>query len=226
MLFRQLFDSESSTYSYLLADQVSRNALIIDPVDTMVERDLQLLDELGLTLIYSLETHVHADHITGSGHLRERTGCKTVLSRHAGVECADLLLEDGDQLLLGDMPIKLIETPGHTNTCLSYYVGDRVFTGDALLIRGCGRTDFQNGNPAQLYDSITQRLFCLPDDTLVYPGHDYHGFTVSTIAEEKAHNPRLQLDRDGFIEHMNSLKLSNPRKMDVAVPANLSCGDR
>lgn len=226
MIFRQLFDRTSSTYSYLLADEVSREAVIIDPVDTMVARDMQLLQELRLTLVYSLETHVHADHVTGGGMLREQTGCKTALSIHAGVACADYQLQHGDCIQVGDIALQVIETPGHTNTCVSFYTSDRVFTGDTLLIRGCGRTDFQSGDAAQLYESITQRLFSLPASTFVYPGHDYRGFTVSSIDEERQLNPRLQLDKLAFIEHMNGLVLDNPKKMDVAVPANLACGAR
>lgn len=225
VLFRQLFDAESSTYTYLIADIKSSQALLIDPVESQVERDLRLLSELGLELRYSLETHVHADHVTGGGRLRERTGCKTGLSIHAGVECADLHLSEGDEVLLGDLSLRVMETPGHTDTCISYYLDGMVFTGDALLIRGCGRTDFQMGNPDQLFDSITQKLFALPDETRLYPGHDYRGYTVSTIAEEKVHNARLQLNRSQFIAHMNALKLDNPKKMDVAVPANLVCGE-
>lgn len=226
MIFRQLFDGASSTYSYLLADEASRQAVIIDSVDTMVARDLQLLQELQLTLVYSLETHVHADHVTGGGLLRENTGCKTALSVHAGVDCADRQLKQGDCIEIGDMALQVIETPGHTDGCISFYGLGRVFTGDALLIRGCGRTDFQSGDAGLLYESITQKIFSLPDSTLVYPGHDYRGFTVSTIAEERLLNPRLQLDQLAFIVHMNDLELDNPRKMDIALPANLACGMR
>ncbi len=225
MIFRQLFDYETWTYTYLLADEKSREAVLIDTVDTQVSRDSQLLEELGLTLTTCLETHIHADHITGAGLLREKLGCKTAVSQHADIGCADTKLSDGELIFVGDMQIKVLETPGHTNTCLSFYTDGRVFTGDALLIRGCGRTDFQSGNPAQLYDSINQKLFTLPDETRVYPGHDYRGMIMSTIGEEKKFSPRLQLDRQQFINHMNGLDLSDPKKMDVAVPANLSCGN-
>ena len=191
----------------------------------MVERDLALLSELGLELCYSLETHVHADHVTGGGKLRERTGCKTGVSASAGVECADLLLNDGDRVVLGELELVVLQTPGHTRGCLSYYTSGMVFTGDALLIRGCGRTDFQGGSASKLFDSITTKLFSLADEVLVYPGHDYCGHTVSSIGEERAYNPRLQLNEQDFISHMSSLKLDNPRKMDIAIPANLACGD-
>jgi len=224
MIFRQLFDYETWTFTYLLADEQTREAVIIDSVDTQVERDLQLLKELGLKLVYSLETHIHADHITGAGELRKRTGCQTAVSRHAGVDCADIQLSEGDQLAFGRHQLKVLETPGHTDTCISFYGEGRVFTGDALLIRGCGRTDFQSGDAAILFDSIQGKLFTLPQDARIYPGHDYRGFTVSTIAEEKRWSPRLQLSRAAFIAHMNGLDLPDPRKMDVAVPANLVCG--
>jgi len=226
MIFRQLFDGASSTYSYLLADEASRQAVIIDPVDTMVARDLQLLQELQLTLVYSLETHVHADHVTGGGLLREKTGCQTALSAAAGVGCADRQLRQGDSIEVGGIALQVIETPGHTDGCISFYGSGRIFTGDALLIRGCGRTDFQSGDAGLLYESITQKILSLPDSTLVYPGHDYRGFTVSSIAEERQLNPRLQFEKSAFVAHMNGLKLDNPRKMDVAVPANLACGAR
>lgn len=224
MIFRQLFDADTSTYTYLIADERTKDAVLIDSTDTQVERDLKLVEELGLRLRYCLETHIHADHVTGAGRLRQRTGCQTVVSRHVGATCPDQKVGQGDVLEIGDIHIHVLETPGHTNTCLSFHTGDKVFTGDALLIRGCGRTDFQSGSAARLYDSITQRLFTLPEETLVYPGHDYNGFTVSAIGEEKRCNPRLTLSREAFIAHMNSLKLPNPRRMDVAVPANLACG--
>lgn len=224
MLFRQLFDPESSAYSYLLADERSRQALIIDAVRAWVERDLRLLGELGLKLAHCLETHIHADHLTGAGELRRRTGCRIAASRHAAAACHDIKLDEKDVVTLGDINIHVLETPGHTNTCLSFLCDDRVFTGDALLIRDCGRTDFQSGDAARLYDSITGKLFALPDDTLVYPAHDYQGLTVSAIGEEKRHNPRLKLGREGFIRNMRELDLPRPRKMDIAVPGNLACG--
>ena len=225
MLFRQLFDPETSTYTYLLADQRTRQAAIIDPVVEQTARDLQLLRELNLDLVLTLETHVHADHVTGSGALRDATGAKTAVSAAAGVPCADLHLFDGDELELGRHRIRVLSTPGHTDGCLSYLVDDRVFTGDALLIRGTGRTDFQSGSAAELYDSITEKLFALPDETYVYPGHDYRGRSVSTIGEEKRFNPRLAgKTKDEFIGIMRDLNLAPPKKIVEAVPANLVCG--
>jgi len=224
MIFRQLFDHGTWTYTYLVADEHSRQAVLIDPVLDQAERDLRLLDELKLKLIYALDTHVHADHITANGYLRERTGCQTGVAGGAGVQCADIGLENGQTLPLGETPIEVIATPGHTDGCLSFLIGDRVFTGDSLFIRGCGRTDFQSGDAGLLYDSITQGLFTLPDETLVYPGHDYHGHTVSTIGEEKHFNPRLTMDRETFIRYMAGLNLPDPRLIMEAVPANRSCG--
>ncbi|MEL6139292.1 MAG: MBL fold metallo-hydrolase [Cyanobacteria bacterium J06628_6] len=234
MLFRQLFDRESSTYTYLIADPNTREAVLVDPVLEQVERDLKLLRELGLTLVYCLETHIHADHITGTGTLRDRTGCQGLVPKNAQAACASGYISDGQMLTVGSVEIKAIETHGHTDNHMTYWVnGDRVLTGDALLIRSCGRTDFQSGNPGTLYDRITQQLFALPDETLVYPAHDYRGHTVSTIGEEKRFNPRLidldQTDtpmrsREAFIELMNGLDLPDPKKIMEAVPANESCG--
>lgn len=191
MLFRQLFDQESSTYTYLIADPDTQEAILVDPVLAQVDRDLKLLHELGLTLCYCLETHIHADHVTGTGKLRKKTGCLGVLPANTQVDCADQLIEDGGILQLGAVLIEAIATPGHTNSHMAYRVGDHVLTGDALLIRGCGRTDLQGGDPGTLYDSVTQRLFTLPDTTLVYPAHDYQGRTMSTIGEERQWNPRF-----------------------------------
>jgi glyoxylase-like metal-dependent hydrolase (beta-lactamase superfamily II) len=221
---RQLFDYETWTYTYLLADEVSKEAVIIDPVLTQIERDLQLISELGLKLKYSLDTHVHADHITAAGHLRDRTGCKTGLAAVNGVNCADIALNDGDRLSFGSHELEVVATPGHTAGCLSFYINGYVFTGDALFIRGCGRTDFQQGNSTQLYESITKHLFTLPDDTLVYPGHDYNGRTCSTIGEEKRFNPRLTLKQDQFVEFMKNLNLPDPKLIMEAVPSNKACG--
>ncbi|MCB1860080.1 MAG: MBL fold metallo-hydrolase, partial [Gammaproteobacteria bacterium] len=209
MNLRQLYDRESSTYTYLIWDEETAEAALIDPVDTQVERDLRLVGELGLKLRYTFETHIHADHITGSGRIRESSGARTVLHRNSGADCADLLVVDGDQFSLGDQVIQVMETPGHTNTCVCYQISGVVFTGDTLLIRGCGRTDFQSGDPGKLYDSIHEKLFPLPDDTVIYPAHDYHGLPLSTIGEERAYNPRLGNNRSrrSFIELMDNLVL-------------------
>lgn len=227
MLFRQLFDSESSTYTYLMADSTTKAAILVDPVLEQMGRDGKLLSELGLTLVYCLETHVHADHITSTGKFRSQTGCKGIVPQNAQISCADRHIMDGEVLELGSIAIQAISTPGHTDSHMVYLVnGDRVLTGDALFIRGCGRTDFQGGDAGTLYDSVTQRLFTLPDETLVYPGHDYRGHTASTIGEEKQWNPRFAgRERANFIEFMANLKLSLPQKMMEAVPANQSCGD-
>jgi sulfur dioxygenase len=226
IIFQQLFESESSTYTYLIADPKTKEAAIIDPVIETVDRDIKIVEEMGLKLVYALDTHIHADHITGAGELRKRLGVKTAVSLEAGVGCADILLEDGQELLLGDKKIKVISTPGHTNTCLTYHFEGRVFTGDALLIRTCGRTDFQEGSPDRLYSSIHEKLFKLPEETVVYPGHDYRGHTSSTIGLEKKFNSRLKesISLPEFRKIMSELKLANPKKIHEAVPANLACG--
>ncbi|UJR84517.1 MBL fold metallo-hydrolase [Sandaracinus amylolyticus] len=228
MLFRQLFDLESSTYTYLLADEETREAVIIDPVLEQVERDVGLVHDLGLALRYAIDTHVHADHVTALGTLRDRLGCQTVLSERAGVGCADVLVKDGDRIRFGAHELEVRETPGHTSGCLSYVTGDRrmAFTGDALLIRGSGRTDFQQGDAPTLYRSVHEKLFTLPDSTLVFPGHDYKGRTVTSVGEEKRLNPRLGGGRSEaeFVEIMAKLQLAYPKKIDVALPANLACG--
>jgi len=226
MLFRQLYDSESSTYTYLLADLDLKEAIFIDPVLEQVDRDLKLLKELGLSLRYCLETHIHADHITGTGKLRELTGCMGIVPANAQAACANRHIQDEEDLELGSIVIEAIATPGHTDSHMAYLVnGERVLTGDALFVRGCGRTDFQSGDAGTLYDSVTTRLFTLSDTTLVYPAHDYRGHTVSTIGEEKQFNPRFaNRDRDNFIQFMNNLNLPDPKKMMEAVPANERCG--
>lgn len=227
MLFRQLFDKESSTYTYLIADRETQEAILVDPVLEQVERDLQLLAELGLSLRYCLETHIHADHITGTAKLRQKTGCLGIVPEKAQASCADRYIKDGEILQLASLTIKAIATPGHTDSHMAYLVNQqRVLTGDALFIRGCGRTDFQSGDAGTLFDSVTQKLFTLPDETLVYPGHDYRGHTVSTIGEEKHWNPRFAgRNRQNFIEFMNNLDLPKPQKMMEAVPANEHCGN-
>lgn len=226
LIFHQLFEKETSTYTYLLGDAVSREAIFIDPVLEMVERDFQLLKELNLNLKIILDTHVHADHITGSGELRKRTGAKIGVSSAYDMACPDLHIEDGQEISFGKFKIKALNTPGHTSGCLSFKLGNMVFTGDALLVRGCGRTDFQEGSSEKLFQSVNEKLFTLPEDTIVYPGHDYKGFTSTSIGVEKALNPRLNtnISKDKFIEIMASLKLAHPKKIQEAVPANLICG--
>lgn len=226
MLFRQLFDKESSTYTYLIADPETKTAILVDPVLEQVERDLQILRQLGLTLRYCIETHIHTDHITGTDQLRSLTGCLAILPENAAATCVDHYIADGNMLELGNVQIRAIATPGHTDSHMAYLVNDtHLLTGDALFIRGCGRTDFQNGDAESLYDAVTQKLFTLPDDTLVYPGHDYQGQTVSTIGEEKCWNPRFAgHSRNQFIELMKNLNLPQPKKILEAVPANQHCG--
>ena len=225
MIFRQLFDTTSSTYTYLIASRRGGEALIIDPVLERVERYIQLMDELDLRLIKAIDTHVHADHITGLGELRDRTRCITVMGEQSGVDVVSMRVADGENVDIEGVSLDAIYTPGHTSDSYSFGMGDRVFTGDTLLIRGTGRTDFQNGDPRQQYDSIFNRLLKLPEETLVYPAHDYKGETVSTIGEEKAFNPRLQVESiEQYVDIMNALNLPNPKMMDVAVPANLHVG--
>jgi sulfur dioxygenase len=228
MLFRQLFDPETSTYTYLLADGATREAVIIDPVLEQLERDVALVGELELALRYALDTHVHADHVSALGSLRERLGARTVMSERAGVGCADLLVKDGDVIRFGSCGLEVRETPGHTSGCVSYVTLEMAmaFTGDALLVRGCGRTDFQGGDPEELYRSIHTRLFTLPGSTLIYPGHDYKGRTASSVDEERRFNPRLGGDRtrDEFSAIMRKLSLAYPKYMNVALPRNLHCG--
>lgn len=224
MLLRQLFDPDTWTYTYLIADPDTGDAALIDPVRDQIDRDLQLMQELGLTLKYALDTHVHADHVTGAGVLRERTGCKTVASE-AGPESADIRLADGAHLPLGKLSIEAIATPGHTDDSMSFRVGDELFTGDTLFVRGCGRSDFQNGDATSLYHSITEKLFAFDDATRVWPGHDYKGRTMSTVGEEKQHNPRLAgKSLAQFVEIMDSLGLPPPKYLQEAVPANRELG--
>jgi len=225
VIFRQLFDAASSTYSYLLASRCGGEALIIDPVVDRVDRYLQLLRELDLRLVKAVDTHLHADHITGLGALRDRTHCITVMGERSRVDVVSMRVADGDRLQIEGLELEVFYTPGHTDDSYSFRTADRVFTGDTLLIRGTGRTDFQNGDAHAQYESIFGRLLKLPDETLVYPGHDYKGDTVSTIGEERRCNPRLQVKSvDEYVELMANLKLANPRMMDVAVPANMQVG--
>jgi sulfur dioxygenase len=225
VIFRQLFDSVSSTYSYLLASRHGGEALIIDPVIDRVDRYLQLLRELDLKLVKAVDTHLHADHITGLGALRDRTHCITVMGERSRVDVVSMRVCDGDRLEIEGVELEVLYTPGHTDDSYSFRMADRVFTGDTLLIRGTGRTDFQNGDARAQYQSIFGRLLKLPDETLVYPGHDYKGDTVSTIGEERRSNPRLQVKSvDEYAELMGNLRLANPKMMDVAVPANMKVG--
>jgi glyoxylase-like metal-dependent hydrolase (beta-lactamase superfamily II)/rhodanese-related sulfurtransferase len=225
MIFRQLFDSVSGTYSYLLASRAGGEALILDPVLEKVDRYCQLLRELDLRLVKAVDTHLHADHVTGLGELRDRTHCVTIMGEQTKADVVAMRVSDGDKVMIEGLSLDVMYTPGHTDDSYSYLMGDRVFTGDTLLIRGTGRTDFQNGSARAQYDSIFGRLLKLPDETMVFPAHDYKGDTVSTIGEEKRYNPRLQVRSvDEYVELMNSLKLPNPRMMDVAVPANMQVG--
>jgi sulfur dioxygenase len=225
MIFRQLFDSTSSTYTYLLASRHGGEALIIDPVLERVDRYIQLLRELDLRLVKAIDTHLHADHITGLEALSERTRCITVMGEQSKAEVVSMRVTDGDKVDIEGLSLEAIYTPGHTDDSYSYVMPDRVFSGDTLLIRGTGRTDFQNGSARSQYDSLFGRLLKLPAETLVYPAHDYKGDTVSTIGEEKAFNPRLQVKSvDEYVDLMSHLNLPNPKMMDVAVPANMRIG--
>jgi glyoxylase-like metal-dependent hydrolase (beta-lactamase superfamily II)/rhodanese-related sulfurtransferase len=228
VIFRQLFDRATCTYTYLLADAQTLDAVLIDPVRDLVDRDMQLLAELDLQLKYTLETHVHADHVTGSSILRAKLGSRSVVSRAGGAPCADVPVDHGDVIRFGRHALHVRSTPGHTNGCVTYVLDDhsRAFTGDTLLIRGCGRTDFQEGSPESLYASVHSQIFSLPDDCQIFPGHDYKGSTSSTVAEEKAHNPRLKVSNsvEQFAAIMEGLNLNHPARIHVAVPANLRCG--
>jgi glyoxylase-like metal-dependent hydrolase (beta-lactamase superfamily II)/rhodanese-related sulfurtransferase len=225
MIFRQLFDQASGTYSYLVASRKGGEALIIDPVLEKVDRYLQLVRELDLKLVKAVDTHIHADHITGLGALRDRTHCITVMGEQARVDVVSMRVAEGDKLTIEGIALDVMYTPGHTDDSYSFLANDRVFTGDTLLIRGTGRTDFQNGSACAQYDSLFNKLLKLPDETLVYPAHDYKGDTVSTIGEERRFNPRLQVKSvDEYVELMRGLNLPNPKMMDVAVPANMRVG--
>jgi sulfur dioxygenase len=225
MIFRQLFDQVSGTYTYLLASRRGGEALIIDPVIEKVDRYLQLIKELDLRLVKAVDTHMHADHVTGLGALRDRTQCITVMGEQTRADVVSMRVTEGDTLTVEGVSLDVLYTPGHTDDSYSYLMGDRVFTGDTLLIRGTGRTDFQNGDPRAQYDSIFNKLLKLPEQTLLFPAHDYKGDTVSTIGEEKRYNPRLQVQSiDEYVELMNNLKLPNPKLMDVVIPANMRVG--
>lgn len=225
MIFRQLFDSTSGTYSYIIASRRGAEALIIDPVLEKTDRYIQLLNELDVRLVKAVDTHLHADHITGLGALRDRTRCITVMGEQTKADIVSMRVADGEAIDIEGLRLGVIYTPGHTDDSYSFTMADRVFTGDTLLIRGTGRTDFQNGDARSQYESIFNRLLRLPEETLVYPAHDYKGDTVSTIGEERAHNPRLQVKSvDEYVELMNNLNLPNPKMMDVAVPANMRVG--
>ena len=225
MIFKQMFDTESSTLTYLLIDEVTREGALIDPVVSHTNDYIELINTMGCKLKYSLETHVHADHITASGKLREILAIQTGVSELCGAATADIQLNDNDVLTLGSQEIKVIATPGHTIGSMCFLCNERLFTGDTLLINGCGRTDFQSGSAASLFDSITQKILTLPDETLIYPGHDYNGRRVSSVAQEKATNSRVVgKSKNEFVEFMNNLNLPKPKLIDVAVPANRKCG--
>jgi glyoxylase-like metal-dependent hydrolase (beta-lactamase superfamily II)/rhodanese-related sulfurtransferase len=228
LVFRQLFDPPSSTYTYLLGDRRSGAAVIIDPVFEQVRRDAALIEELGLRLVYVLETHVHADHVTGAWLLKGRTGCRIALSADSGAKGADRYLVQDDVVAFGDRNLQIRQTPGHTSGCLTYVLDDRsmAFTGDCLFVRGTGRTDFQGGDPRTMYRSVHEQIFTLPDACLLFPAHDYRGLTVTSVQEERRFNPRLgaEIGEGDFAGYMNNLGLAHPKKMDVAVPANLECG--
>lgn len=229
MLFRQFFDATSGTYTYLLASGHGREAVIIDPVKEQAEQYLTAIRQLDLKLVRAIDTHTHADHITALGDLREVTGCVTVMGEHSRAECVSTRVADNEVIDVDGIRLRAVYTPGHTNESFSFVLNperpEAVFTGDVLLIRGSGRTDFQGGDPAASYDSVVGRLFTLPDATTVYPGHDYKGWTASSIGEEKRYNPRLAgKSKAEYVAIMNGLNLPNPKLMDIAVPANLACG--
>jgi len=228
MIFRQLFDAQSSTYTYLLADPASRQAVLIDPVFEQARRDAALVQELGVELAWTLETHVHADHVTGAWLHKQKLGSRIAISKASGAEGADRLLISNDKISFGKRSLEAKPTPGHTAGCLTYVLDDRsmAFTGDALLIRGCGRTDFQGGSPAALFRSVREQVFTLPDACLIYPAHDYRGLMASSVGEEKMFNPRLaeSIGEGDFAGYMGALGLAHPKQMEVAVPANLKCG--
>ncbi|XP_052864818.1 persulfide dioxygenase ETHE1, mitochondrial [Anopheles cruzii] len=224
--FRQLFDEQSHTYSYLLADITSKEAILIDPVLEQAKRDAKLIEELGFTLKYALNTHMHADHVTGTGYLKQLLpGTVSVISQNSGAK-ADRHLADNETVQFGRHQLRALCTPGHTNGCMTYVVDEQgvAFTGDTLLIRGCGRTDFQEGDSRSLYRSVHERIFTLPENFRLFPAHDYKGNMETSVAEEKRYNPRLTKDVEAFVELMNNLNLPYPKMIDKAVPANRECG--
>ncbi len=228
LIFRQMFDTTSSTYTYLLGDAATREAVLVDPVFEQVRRDGALIEELGLKLAYALDTHVHADHVTGAWLMKQRLGSRIAVSKASGAVGADRYLSAGDKIAFGEHHVEVRATPGHTHGCVSYVLGDksRAFTGDCLLIRGSGRTDFQQGSASTMFHSVREQLFTLPDECLLFPAHDYRGLTVTSVREEKRFNPRLCVERseDDFVGYMNNLHLAHPKQIDIAVPANLKCG--
>ncbi len=225
MIFRQLFDHESSTYTYLLASRTGGEALLIDPVLSNIDQYLRLIEELGLKLVFAADTHIHADHITALGKLRDELNCPTIMGEYSKANCVSLRIKDGEIIRFDGVKLRGLYTPGHTDDSFSFVMNDRVFSGDALLIRGTGRTDFQNGDSYRAYDSLFNKLLKLPDDMAVYPAHDYKGWTSSTIGEERRFNPRLQVSSAAeYAQIMESLHLPDPKMMDIAIPANLACG--
>ncbi|EFA02967.1 Persulfide dioxygenase ETHE1, mitochondrial-like Protein [Tribolium castaneum] len=224
-IFRQLFDPKSSTYTYLLGDADSAECILIDPVVEHAKRDFQLTKDLNLRLVYAVNTHMHADHITGTGYLKQLSGCKSVISRQSGAQ-ADVLIDENDFLTFGNQRLKVLSTPGHTNGCCSFYSNEQgiAFTGDAVLIRGCGRTDFQEGDSATLYKSVHEKIFTLPEETRLFPAHDYKGVMETSVGEEKRLNPRLTKSLEEFVKIMENLNLPYPKQIDKALPANKVCG--
>ncbi|WP_319557670.1 MBL fold metallo-hydrolase [Thiomicrorhabdus sp.] len=227
MKIRQLFDYDTWTYTYLVWDEETKEAAVIDSVIEQVDRDMQHIEELGLKVKYLLETHIHADHITGAGPLRKRTGAEIVVHKNSGSACADVLATEGDKFTLGNQEISVLHTPGHTNNDITYLIDGAAFTGDTLLVRDCGRTDFQLGSNEEMYNSLTEKLFKLPPETMVFPAHDYKGFTQSTIGEEQEYNVRAGSGKsfEDFSTIMDNLNLPNPKRLDISVPGNLKCGN-
>tara|TARA_Y100000994_G_scaffold234101_1_gene222677 strand:- start:1830 stop:2534 length:705 start_codon:yes stop_codon:yes gene_type:complete len=223
---RQLFDYETCTYTYVLWDFATKDAIIIDPVLEQVERDFSYLKKLKLNLKYILETHIHADHITGASKLKQKTNAEICYGSKTGVEGADILLDDGDKIKIGSIELCAIHTPGHTEGCVSYYTENYIFTGDTLFIEGTGRTDFQGGSSDDVYESVKNKIFCYPDETVVYPCHNYNGLNMSTIGYERQHNPNVgdSITKENFIKNENNKKRPYPKRFDTAVPANLKCG--